>query len=101
MDRTPQFIQYVPSNFGKNIKKHPLQLTKNLPSPIISMSRHPPTFAMLHVSPRTAAHWQHGTGHAVAIAQSIEGRWSLRGFWRLPGYPLRISAIGKSIPHVL
>ena len=37
-------------------------------------SRHPTAFSMLHVPSGAATHRQHGTGHAVPVAQAVKGR---------------------------
>ena len=37
-------------------------------------SRHPTAFSMLHIPSGAATHRQHGTGHAVPVAQAVKGR---------------------------
>lgn len=50
-------------------------------------SRHPTAFSMLHIPSGAATHRQHGTGHAVPVAQAVKGRRRRR----------RLRKIGESV----
>ena len=58
---SPPGSSYVPT--PTSLRFHPF-----------SSPRHPTAFSMLHVPSGAATHRQHGTGHAVPVAQAVKGR---------------------------